>query len=121
MNRSLYTKIVLIMLVIIMSLTAVTAAFLMRGVHSFYINEFYNQMQAVFSSTELADDLRDAASGEDAPERMAEILKVRAGQLGIDSGRRNYFILDGSTGACLTGSDAERSTSLASLRPSRPS
>ena len=112
MNKSLYSKLIVIILVLILALSAVMGAFLMRGVHSFYINEFYDQMQVVFSSPELADDLRAAAAGEDAPVRMAEILKIHAGQLGIDSGRRNYFILDGSTGACLTGSDAERSTSL---------
>ena len=112
MNKSLYSKLVLIILVLILSLSAVMGAFLMRGIHSFYINEFYQQVRSVFSNAELADDLRTVAEETDAPDRIAEILRANSGQLGIDSGRRNYFVLDGQTAAYLTGSDAERGASL---------
>ena len=44
MNRSLYTKLVLIILFLIISLTAVTGVFLTRGVRSFYLNGFYTRM-----------------------------------------------------------------------------
>lgn len=104
MNRSLYTKLVLIILVIIISLMTVTGVFLLRGVRSFYLNAFYNKMQEVFSSHELADALRSAADSADTEERMAEIMRAYAGNLGIDSGTRNYYILDGETGAYLRGS-----------------
>jgi signal transduction histidine kinase len=102
MNRSLYTKLVLIILIIIISLMAVVGVFLMRGVRSFYLNEFYDQMQEVFSNRELADDLRAAEDSEDA----ATIIRAYAGRLGIDSGTRNYYILSGDTGAYITGSAA---------------
>lgn len=103
MNRSLYTKIVIIMLVIIVSLTAVTAAFLMRGVRGYYLSGFYDQMHLVFSDEELARDLR-AAAKESGANAMADILRAYSGALGIDSGNRNYYILDADDGSCLTGS-----------------
>ncbi len=54
-------KLVLIMLLLIISLMTVVSAFLIRGVMSFYLNQFYDQMNEVFSKTEFADDLRSAA------------------------------------------------------------
>ncbi len=108
MNRSLYTKLVLIMLLLILSLMMVVGAFLMRGIRSFYLNDFYQQMQSVFSNVELVDDLRSAADGgEDAANQMADILRAYSGQLGIDSGERNFYILSGDTASVLTGSDLE--------------
>ena len=40
MNRSLYSKLVLIIIFLIIALTTVTGVFLTRGVRSFYLNEF---------------------------------------------------------------------------------
>lgn len=107
MNRSLYSKIVLIMLVMILSLMSVVGAFLMRGVRDYYLNEFFLQMREVFSSDELASDLRSAVGSEDPPGQMEEILRAFFGQLGINSGTRNYYILSGDTGAVITGSDPD--------------
>jgi signal transduction histidine kinase len=104
MKKSLYSKLVLIMLTIIVSLMTVVGGFLMRGVRSFYQQQFYEQMKTVFSSAELASDLRDAADGSDAANVMAERLRAYAGSLGIDSGTRNFYILTGDTGAYITGS-----------------
>ena len=104
MNRSLYTKLVLIMLVLILSIMTVVGAFLVRGVRSFYLSEFYEQMRTVFSNSELVGDLRSAADGEDAPELMAQILRASSGELGVNSGKRSYYILS-STGSVLTGSE----------------
>lgn len=109
MNRSLYTKLVIIMLVLILSIMTVVGAFLMRGVRSFYISEFYQQMQTVFSNVDLVDDLRSAADGEDAPELMAEILRAYSGELGVDSGKRSYYVLS-STGSPLAGSERDVGT-----------
>ncbi len=103
MNRSLYTKLVLIIIFLIIALTAVTGVFLTRGVRSFYLNEFYDRMQEVFSGAELAAELRADAAAED-PQHMDEVLAAYAGRLGIDTGTRNYHILSGDTGAWITGS-----------------
>lgn len=114
--RSIYTKLVAIILVLIVSLMAVVAAFLTAGVRNFYINEFYTRMQEVFASADVAADLRAAAHEEGAAELMAEILRANMGRLGISSGMRNYYILDGETGAYLTGSDPEAGPRLAITR-----
>ena len=116
MTRSIYSKLVAIILVLILALMAVVGAFLMRGVRNFYISEFYTQMQDAFSNADMAGDLRSAADEADAARRMADILRANSGQLGINSGTRNYFILDGKTGACLTGSDPDAFSRLAITR-----
>ncbi|NCB74159.1 MAG: HAMP domain-containing protein [Clostridia bacterium] len=103
MNKSLYTKLVLIMLVLIFSLMAVVGAFLMNEIRAFYLDDFYAKMKTVFEDRELTEDLYAAANYED----IADILKAYSGQLGIDSGSRNYYVLDGETGAVLTGSGSE--------------
>ncbi|MCM1149435.1 MAG: cell wall metabolism sensor histidine kinase WalK [Butyricicoccus sp.] len=104
MNKSLYTKLVIIMLVLILSIMTVVGAFLVRGVRSFYLSEFYEQMRTVFSNNELVGDLRSAADGEDAPELMAQILRAYSGELGVNSGKRSYYILS-AAGSVLTGSE----------------
>lgn len=111
MNKSLYTKLVAIMLALMLSIMTVVGAFLMRGVRNFYLHDFYQQMQTVFSDVDMVSDLRSAAIGESAPEMMADILRVWSGELGIDSGSRNYYILSPS-GSVLAGSDASAPASL---------
>ena len=110
MNKSLYTKLVLIMVALIVSLMAVVGAFLMNEIRSFYLNDFYQKMQTVFEDQTLADGLYSAASATndtEVSEQMAKVLKAYFGQLGIDSGSRNYYILSGDTGKVLTGSGPE--------------
>ncbi len=103
MNKSLYTKLVLIMLLLIISLMAVVGAFLMNEIRSFYLDDFYSKMKTVFENPAIADDLNSAVSYDEA----AEIIKLYSGQLGIDSGSRNYYILDSETGAVEAGSGSE--------------
>ena len=103
MNRSLYTKLVLIILFLIIALMLVAGVFLTRGVRSFYLNDFYDSMAEVFSDQELASIL-SAAAQDDDPEYMNEVLGANAGLLGIDRGTRNYHILSGDTGEWLAGS-----------------
>ena len=105
MGRSLYTKLVLIIMTLIVAFMVVVGAFLLHGVRSFYLSQFYEGMQQVFSSEELADSLRAAADTDQAVPAISEILKANIGRLGIDSGTRNYYILDGKTGEYLTGSN----------------
>ncbi len=100
----LHLKLVLIMLLLIVSLMTVVCAFLVRGVVNFYLSGFYKSMQDVFAIQEFADDLRAAADGDDGARRMDEILSAYSGLLGIDAVNRNYYILDGTTGAVLDGS-----------------
>ena len=107
MKKSLYTKLVLIMLLLIFSLMAVVGAFLMNEIRSFYLDDFYAKMEDVFESPELVASLGEAASGSNAPTEMFNRLKAYTGQLGIDYISRHYYILDGDTGDVKTGSGTE--------------
>lgn len=107
MKKSLYTKLVFIMLLLIISLMAVVGAFLMNEIRSYYIDDFYEKMKTVFEDPGLAADLRTAADDSSAPSRMADVLQTHSSQLGIASGSRNYYILSGDTGAYLAGSESE--------------
>lgn len=92
------------MLLLIISLMAVVGTFLMNEIRSYYLDDFYAKMKTVFEDPALIEDLRSAANGENAATQMSEYLKTFVGQLGIDSRSRNYYILDGKTGAALPGS-----------------
>lgn len=106
MKRGLHLKLVLIMLLLILSLMTVVSAFLIRGVKRFYLGEFYEQMRDVFANVEFVSDLRSAAAQEDGDARMNAILSAYSGELGLDAGTRNYYILAGDTGRLLLASDA---------------
>ena len=106
MNRSLSTKLALIMILVIVSLMVVVGAFLMLGIRDYFINEFYDQMKGVFTDERFVDELCTDAGAEnpmEAAKLIATKIGARAGLLGIDSGARNCYILDGATGAPLAG------------------
>ena len=110
MFRSLHMKLTLILLLLITSLMAVVGAFLTVSVSSFYINAFYQQMSDVFGgeNNSFVFDLRGAAADpEDPAGRVEEILEAKAGSLGVDYRTRNYFVLDGETGAYISSSADE--------------
>ena len=104
--RSLHMKLMLILLLLITSLMAVVGAFLTTSVSSFYIDTFYQQMNDVFGedSADFMATLRGNAALPDGAEQIRLLLDARAGELGIDYRTRNYFVLDGETGAFLAGS-----------------
>ena len=106
MFRSLHMKLTLILLLLITSLMAVVGAFLTTSVTSFYIDTFYEQMNSAFGADrlEFIASLRNEAAQPDGAQRIQEILDANTGLLGIDYRTRNYFVLDGVTGAYLSGS-----------------
>ncbi|MDD6189543.1 MAG: ATP-binding protein [Clostridiales bacterium] len=106
-KSGLHLKLVIIMLLLIFSLMAVVCAFLVRGVVSFYLGEFYQNMQEVFSVQEFADDLRAAANEEEGAAQIEDILSAYSGLLGIDAVNRNYYVLDGGNAQVLGGSDGK--------------
>jgi two-component system sensor histidine kinase VicK len=105
MLRSLHRKLVLILVLLIISLMAVVGAFLMSGVTGFYTREFHTQMSAIWQDPQFVSALTEAAMGESPVADMAARLDAHTGQLGVDEDRRNYYILDGQTGAKLYTSD----------------
>ena len=106
MFRSLHMKLMLIMTLLIVSLMTVVGAFLVNSVSGFYLNQFYSQMQEVFQNdVEFMHDLQSAgADEEDGAERIQQMLRTYTGNLGVDGQTRNYYVLDGTTGAFLAGS-----------------
>ena len=107
--RSLHMKLSLILLLLITSLMAVVGSFLTISVSSFFTDTFYEQINSVFGAdqVEFVSSLRSEAAQEDGAVRIKDMLDITAGKLGIDYRTRNYFILDGETGAYLTGSADE--------------
>ncbi len=101
LKKGLHFKLVLIMLLLIASLMTVVGAFLVRGVMSYFLNGFYDQMSAMFSDSDFYLALKNAASEEKGEVWIDEILSAYAGSLGIDSGTRTYYVLDGATAEVL--------------------
>ena len=115
MLRSLHMKLVLIMVLLVVSLMTIAGSFLVNSVNRFYLNEFYSQMAEVFSSDpEMARDLTTQRAGETDPvAALQQVMDANMGALGVDGRNRNYYILDGATGAYLAGSDDEGGQDLA--------
>lgn len=106
MFRSLHMKLTMIMLMLIGSQMTIVGTFLTTGVSGFYMNGFYRQLNSVFGpdQREFVSDLRSAAGEDNGAESLRKMLEANAGPLGIDYHTRNYFVLDGDTGAWLAGS-----------------
>ena len=102
MFRSLHMKLVLIMVLLIVSLMTVVGAFLLNSVVGFYISDFYDQVTTVFEDESLVRDMSTPASGEEnGADGLKNVLDACVGTLGVDGRSRNYYILDGDTGAVL--------------------
>ena len=109
MFRSLHMKLVLILLLLITSLMTVVGAFMMTSITRFYIDEFYQQMNSVFGDSDPANgafvnSLRREAAQDNGAQKLQDMIEVKARDLGLNSSTRNYYILDGRTGAFLAGS-----------------
>ena len=105
--RSLRTKLVLIMILLILAMMTVIGAFLINGVGKFYIGRFYDQMTQTFSPDFIRQLQSTSAAG---PRRMKELLMAQS-DLGVDIAVRNVYILD-SAGAVLDGSDQAAAVSM---------
>ena len=113
MFRSLHMKLVLIMVLLILSLMTVVGAFLMNAVVRYYLDDFNTRMSSMFSAQDLYEDLTSPYEGEeDGVAGLQDVLRANMGELGVDGRTRYYFILDGTTGAYLAGSDDQLGQSL---------
>ena len=107
MLKSLYFKIVLILLIFIIAVMAAVGAILMNGVSSFYNNDFAEQMKECFlDDGTLISDLKSATTVYG----MKNVLFSYGSMLGIDQ-YRNYYILD-TDGVPLAGSENTLGASL---------
>jgi len=111
MFKSLYFKIVLILLVFILAVMGTVSAVLMGSVSSFYVDQFTEQMEESFAvDSPLYRELRGALSARDYAGDQKAILSSYASILGIDR-YRNYYILS-MDGEMLSGSDTEQGEEL---------
>ena len=91
MFRSLHMKLVLILVLMIVSVMAVVGTFLINSVNTFYLDNFYEQMQSVFTGDTILS-LEEAAA-ESGADGLITIIDAHRSRLGIDD-YRNYYILD---------------------------
>ncbi len=104
MFKSLYFKIVLILLVFIIAVMCSVGAILLSGVTSYYVENFAEQMTECFDEGGiLMPELKQAAQSERPASEMKNVLASYGSILGIDK-NRNYFVLN-LDGEMLSGSD----------------
>ncbi len=112
MLKSLYFKVVLILLIFVVAVMCAVGAILMNGVTSFFADGFEKEMQSGFSEEgALLPALKEAAQTDNYPYEMKSVLASFGSTLGIDQ-YRNYYILD-SYGEAITGSDSSLAENLA--------
>lgn len=102
MIKSLHIKLVIVLVLLIVSVMAVTGTFLINSVMAYQINEFKLQMTEVFT-TDFIDTLIKNSETENAPDELKKVIEAYTASLGIDS-NRNYYILS-SSGKYLRGSN----------------
>ena len=103
--RSLRTKMVMILVLLILALMAVVGSFLINGVGNYYIDEFYDQMTRVFSQDFILELQEEAKSSNGSPDQLKQLLMAQS-DLGIDIAQRNVYILDKS-GRVLSSSNQQ--------------
>ncbi|MEE0969496.1 MAG: ATP-binding protein [Clostridia bacterium] len=105
MQKSLYSKIILILVVFIITVMSVVSVVLLGNIYSYYTSAFTKNMESTFDETSsLYIELQKALEAPDYLRRQKEILLSYSSILGIDS-YRNFYILD-MNGNCLESSDS---------------
>ncbi len=107
--RSLRTKMVMILVLLILALMTVIGSFLINGVGSYFIEDFYSKMEQPFS-TQFISQLQTIAARGGVSE-MKQLLMAQA-DLGIDLTQRNVYILDAASGEVLDSSNQTYSVSM---------
>ncbi len=111
MSRSLYAKIILILVIFIITVMSVVGTVLLNSVNHFYTNDFLTQMTQNFASDgQLSAAVQSAMTETDPVASLKEVLHSFSARLGIDA-YRNYYILD-ADGNMLDGSDEALGQSL---------
>ncbi len=107
MFRSLHRKLVLVLVLLIVSVMAVVATFLINSMTSYHIREFQSQMASVFTSEFI---LTLEQNGKDSG-ALQDMIEAYEAPLGIDE-YRCFYVLNGVTGDYLSGSDDDYGTRL---------
>ena len=110
--RSLRLKMVLVMILMVACLMLVMVTFLTSRVVSFYMTEFYDQMERSFTTgflQQLQSIAAQSADESSGAEQLKELVMAQS-DLGIDITDRNVYILT-QDGRVLAGSGKETSLS----------
>ena len=93
--KRLQWKIIAMFVLLVLSVMIITGTISVSSLGSFYAQRFADDMDAVFTDSMVQRDLSAAASSENAPQRIAEIIEAYAdaGRLGINQ-NRDYMIFD---------------------------
>ena len=103
--RSLHMKLVLILVILTVSVMTVVGTFLFNRVSAYYYDDFTEHMNSVFN-TNMLTMLKEEAVGENGAARLKSALLAYSTALEINS-ERDFYILDGKTGARLEGTRDE--------------
>lgn len=98
-------KLVLILVLLIVSIMAVVGTFLINGVNTFYLDNFYDQIAGTFGTSaesSIVPTLEEAAE-KNGEQGLMDVLSALAPKLGIND-YRNYYVLSGE-GYFMTGSN----------------
>ncbi len=103
--RSLYFKIILILIIFIATVMAVVGTILLNGVSAYFADDFRTQMEESFDAgTELYGYLSSAVERGDGADALEITLHAYSGYLGLDA-NRSAAVLD-ENGTVLAASDA---------------
>ena len=109
MFRSLHMKLMLIMTLLDYLPDDGGRCISINSVANYYTQDFYTQMSEAFGDPDFWKDLETPIEGEeDAASSIAHILDTNS-TLGIDNRSRKYYVLDGTDGHWLAGSDDKES------------
>ncbi|MBQ8578992.1 MAG: HAMP domain-containing protein [Clostridia bacterium] len=107
MYRSLYFKIILILIIFVTTVMTLVGAILMNGVSSYFADDFTSQMESAFSDdAELSGYLKTSLENNEGAEALEITLNAYSGILGLDD-YRSAAVLD-EDGTILAVSDASQ-------------
>jgi len=96
-------KLIVIFILLILSVMIIAGTFLLGSVSSFYHNQFKEKMNMEFNDS-LNKSLVLALKTKEPVKSLKELMDAFAPvRLGVGT-NRDYYILDGNSGKCLTGS-----------------
>ena len=76
MFKTIQWKIIAIFLLLTVSVMIVVGTFLLQNITAYYYNDFSNSLREQVFTPDVTKELADAASSDDAVDRMLELMKV---------------------------------------------